>query len=286
MIAVGAGRNRRGERGRKIAGVIVAAAIIFFLARFHLAKIPAYRKIEEEAVSALKLDRLSKRIVQVLKLDKRDEDNNRRIEEARIRRERDATERPRLGVSLPPPPSEPSRYRVTPLIDREYLPAVLQALARAEKSVYVAMFMVAPDPPRGPVIRLLDELIAAARRGVKVKVALNHPGKIEDSVLKHNKAAIAYLKKGGVEAYFNDPNKSLHDKFVLIDDRVLILGNHNWTKEALTIHLELSLLVTAEPPDPAFVHHFASIVLAKWEDTPEGRLELIGHLYRELLRRS
>lgn len=272
-IEFDAAKKRRLEKRRKVAGLVIAAAIVFFLARLQLGKVPAYQEIEEGIIGALGLR-------------DRSVDDNPRLMEAKLRRETELAERPRLEVALLPPPSEPSRYRVTPLIDKEYLPAVLQAISRAEKSVYVAMFMAAPDPPRGPVIRLLNELIAAARRGVKVKVALNHPGKKDDAVLRHNRAAISYLKEGGVDAYFNDPGKSLHDKFVLIDDGILFIGNHNWTKEALTLHLELSLMVVSVPPDPAFARHFGSIVLAKWEETPDGMAELIDRLQRELLQRS
>ncbi len=279
-------RKRRRERRLKIAGAVMIVAAGFFLARFHLAKIPAYEKIEGEVVRTLKLDVVGEQAARVLGLDKEDEDLARRIAERVERREREEATRPKLEVALPPSPATPSRYRVTPLPDRDYHPAVLRELLRAEKSVYLAMFLVAPDPPRGPVIQLLDSLIAAKKRGAEVKVALHHPGKIDDSVFAHNRETIAYLKEGGVEAYFADPKTRIHDKFLLIDDRVLFLGNHNWTNEALTIHRELSLLVVSEPPDPAFVRHFAAIRLAKLEDTPEGRLELIEKLQRELLSRS
>jgi phosphatidylserine/phosphatidylglycerophosphate/cardiolipin synthase-like enzyme len=279
-------RQRRRERRLKIAGAAILLAVGFFLARFHLTKIPAYEKIEGKVVRTLKLDRAGKQAARVLGLDREDEELARSIAERRERREREEASRARLEVVVPPPPVTPSRYRVTPLPDKDYHPAVLKELARAEKSVYLAIFLIAPDPPRGPVIRLLDGLIAARKRGVKVKVAIHHPGKIDDSVFNHNRSAIAYLKEGGVAAYFADPKTRIHDKFLLIDDRVMILGNHNWTREALTIHRELSLLVVSNPPDPAFARHFAAIRLAKLEDTPEGKLELIDLLHRELLSRE
>ncbi len=279
-------RQRRRERRLKIAGGAIIVAGGFFLGRFHLAKVPAYQKIEGDVVRTLKLDVVGEQASRVLGLDRKDEELARSIAEREARRAREEADRPKLEVTIPRPPEIPPRYRVTPLPDRDYHPAVLRELLRAEKSVYLAMFLVAPDPPRGPVTRLLDGLIAAKKRGVEVKVALNHPGKIDDSVFTHNLAAIEYLKEGGVEAHFNDPGKSLHDKFLLIDDRVLIVGNHNWTREGLTIHLELSLLVRADSPDPDFARHFASIQLAKLEDTPEGRLELIDKLHQELLERG
>ena len=279
-------RQSRRERRLKIAGAVMIVAAGFFLARFHLSKIPAYEKIETDVVRTLKLDVVGEQATRILGLDKKDEDLARRIAERAERREREEATRPKLEVALSPPSETPSRYRVTPLPDRDYHPAVLRELRRAEKSIYLAMFLVAPDPPWGPVIRLLDSLIAARKRGVEVKVALHHPGKIDDSVFAHNRETIAYLKEGGVEAYFADSKTRIHDKFLLIDDRVLFLGNHNWTKEAMSIHLEISLLVRADPPDPNFVRHFASIQMAKLEDTPEGRLELIDKLYEELLNRS
>lgn len=279
-------KERRRERKLKIAGAAIIVAVAFFLARFHLAKVPAYQEIEGGVVRTLKLDVVGEQASRVLGLDKKDEELAKRIAEREERRARAEADRPRLEVTIPRPPEIPSRYRVTPLIDRDYHSTVLSELRRAEKSVYLAMFLVAPDPPRGPVTRLLDSLIAARKRGVEVKAALHHPGRIDDSVFNHNRAAIEYLKEGGVEAHFADPGKRIHDKFLLIDDRVLIFGNHNWTREGLTIHRELSLLVRADPPDPDFTRHFASIQLARLEDTPEGRLELIEKLHKELLKRG
>lgn len=279
-------KKRRLEICRRITGGAIVAIIVFFLARHRLVKSPAYQKIEQDVVQTLRLDRAGERIARAIGTDEADEEARRRTEEARERRRRRAAERPRLEVAIPPRPTEELHYRVTPLVDREYFHAVRDAIGRAESSIYVAMYLIMPDPPRGPATRLLDELIAAARRGVKVTVALNHPGRLDNPEFIYNRDAIAYLRDGGVNAHFSDPGKSLHDKSILIDDRILIVGNHNWTREALTIHLELALLVEVDRPDPTFARHFASIRLARLEDTPEGRLELIERLYEELLKRS
>ncbi|KKL04304.1 hypothetical protein LCGC14_2617390, partial [marine sediment metagenome] len=62
-------------------------------------------------------------------------------------------------------------YRVTTLIDEEYFPAVHEALGKAKKSIYIAMYVAKIDEDSdSPVNQLLNDLIQAHERGVKVKV--------------------------------------------------------------------------------------------------------------------
>jgi phosphatidylserine/phosphatidylglycerophosphate/cardiolipin synthase-like enzyme len=72
----------------------------------------------------------------------------------------------------------------------------------------------------------------------------------------------------------------------LIDESILILGNHNWSRQALTVNKEVSVMIEAFPPDPEYISHFCVIELAKPEETEKGRLAMIKELQNNLLERT
>ena len=98
-------------------------------------------------------------------------------------------------LPLPTPPSESVWFtvdenRVRLLRDgQEAIPAILSAIASAEREVLVEMYWFAPDAAG---IRVRDELAAAAKRGVVVRVIYDLPGDGPDIVdLKTVRAALA-----------------------------------------------------------------------------------------------
>jgi phosphatidylserine/phosphatidylglycerophosphate/cardiolipin synthase-like enzyme len=187
-----------------------------------------------------------------------------------------------------PAPAPVFEYEVEPLIGRDYLPRLKEALGRAEKSIRVAMYVVDPGEGRDhPVNQILEALAAARRRGVKVEVIVECPWEKKSPALKKkNSAAIDRLRRQGISAAFDEPRHCLHDKLVIIDDRVVFIGNHNWTKEALTIHDEVSVRIVCRPPDPRFGRYFGYIGAIGGETTEEGRREKLQQFQKELLKRS
>ena len=96
---------------------------------------------------------------------------------------------------------------------------VVTAIARAKQSILVKMFLFS-EP------RLLRALIAAHKRGVKVRVMLNpsrRSGKSE------NREARRRLKAGGIVARDTHPDFDVsHEKSMVIDDEVAFVKSHNW----------------------------------------------------------
>jgi len=190
--------------------------------------------------------------------------------------------------AVSPAPSPGIEYEVETLVGREYLPSVRTAIARAEKTIRVAMYVV--DPGEGndhPVNQLLEALAAASRRGVSVELVAECPwGKKSPALRKKNAEAIDRLRRRGISASFDEPRHCLHDKLVVIDDRVVFIGNHNWTREALTIHDEVSVKITCRPTDARFGRYFDYIGAIGGETTEEGRKEKLQQFQKELLKRS
>ncbi|MDE3046217.1 MAG: hypothetical protein KGJ02_06195 [Verrucomicrobiota bacterium] len=74
---------------------------------------------------------------------------------------------------------------------------------------------------------LIEEVIAAHNRGVKVHVIMD----LHSSLGASNKA-VEKLKSSGVRISMSRGLQLLHHKFILIDDQTLLVGSANWTKAA------------------------------------------------------
>lgn len=145
---------------------------------------------------------------------------------------------------------------VEPIPDRLFYPAVHQALLNARRSVDVVQRSItlsprAPETPEGhpplpgepagaPDV-FVEDLIAAARRGVKVRVILDKTENMNDG---GNSEAAARLQAGGVQVFHEDPRAQTHAKLLIVDDKV-ILGSTNWTRPAIEQGNEASVVITS-----------------------------------------
>ena len=130
------------------------------------------------------------------------------------------------------------------LQDQGYFPEVLRLIKNAQNSVRVCMFqaVIYPQQSGSPSNQLLQALIAAHSRGVKVEVILDNGGSLGE-VATSNTATAAFLKKAGVEVFFDSEQLTTHTKFLIIDNSIAVLGSTNWTYSALAKNHELSAVV-------------------------------------------
>ncbi|ADH86106.1 phospholipase D-like domain-containing protein [Desulfurivibrio alkaliphilus] len=129
------------------------------------------------------------------------------------------------------------------LCDQEYYPALLHLLQGAARRVELAMFVFrATEAAGNRPARIAEELINAGRRGVEVKVILEHSAYDEELTQEHRRLA-RNLRQGGVEVRFGPRDTTTHNKIILIDERFTLLGSHNLTHAALSRNHECSLLI-------------------------------------------
>jgi len=84
---------------------------------------------------------------------------------------------------------------------------------------------------------LADILIDARNRGVSVKVIL------EPSVYQ-NSAISEYLLNGGIDvSWASKKFHNTHSKFAVFDDRVVLVGSTNWSKNAMLYNREASVII-------------------------------------------
>ena len=101
----------------------------------------------------------------------------------------------------------------------------------ASRSIKVALFTLTHP-------LLIDDLIQAKKRGVDVSCAIDvHSG------CGCGAKAIRQLKEAGVKIFFSQGIQLLHHKFLIVDDRTIVLGSANWTKAAFTKNSDALLLL-------------------------------------------
>lgn len=111
--------------------------------------------------------------------------------------------------------------RVVPLI----------AEARSRIDIVIFDWRLYPKQPTHPVSRFTDALKDAGQRNVKVRVLVANDG-VKDA-----------LNRMGFEAKNLHSQRMMHVKMMLIDKRFAIIGSHNYTQNAFTENLEISLAV-------------------------------------------
>ena len=119
------------------------------------------------------------------------------------------------------------------LIGEKYQPALIEALDQATSSIRVLMFdwRWYPFEPHSSVQRLNMAFARAVQRGVKCEALVN------------NLDVVAKLKEIGVDAKRFNSRDLLHSKLALIDDCLVFIGSHNFTKNAFEHNNELSLMI-------------------------------------------
>jgi competence ComEA-like helix-hairpin-helix protein len=129
------------------------------------------------------------------------------------------------------------------LPDGRYYPTLVDFIKKAEHSIDMAMFLfkTTTSPGNKPAM-LVKELIAARKRGVHVRVVLEHSGR-DESLNKENRRVAEKLRKGNIRVFFDTPATTTHTKVVVIDRRHTFIGSHNLSQSAMAYNHEVSLLV-------------------------------------------
>lgn len=165
-------------------------------------------------------------------------------------------------------------YEVTPLFDEAYRSRVAELFDRAEDRIFVAMYMIKSNALRAGrssphqddwVLKVLKPLAEARDRDVEVRVMLSEPQPdVDPRRTKANKQAKEWLEENDVTVTYNKSSVELHDKVVLIDNKWVIQGSHNWTPTGIGDNREVSLLMKADEGDTWSWDRY-------WRNLKEGR---------------
>ena len=146
----------------------------------------------------------------------------------------------------------------------KYFPAVKQAIEKAQQSVSVVMFTLEPDKKPG---QLVDALIEAHKRGVKVEVVLDQNvdfvrGDIREPKVKSN-TAFRRLKEAGVSVWYDEPARYTHAKACIIDQRIVFVGSTNWTGNSFDNNIETNVRIESPQLAQEMLGYLSAIKLDK-----------------------
>lgn len=161
------------------------------------------------------------------------------------------------------------------LSNREYFPVVHQIFQDAEKSIGVMMFSARyytekphfapedlehiPGTHWSNTNVLLDDLVAAKKRGVEVTVILDNSTWNESNTELNTKFG-ELLAEEGVMVYLDDPEVTTHTKLILVDDGLTVVGSTNWSYYALDANNETSVLIHSPEINRIYRDFFADIL--------------------------
>ena len=152
----------------------------------------------------------------------------------------------------------PSSAYADVLFGESYHETIHSYLKEAENSITVAMYFIILEPQgEGPINELVNDIVAAKKRGVQVKIVL------EDSKLRANRLAYEKLKKYDIAVYFDTPEHLLHIKGVAIDDRYIFLGSANWSRSAIEDNYEATYFEDSPQDAIAFKKYVDNIPVQK-----------------------
>jgi phosphatidylserine/phosphatidylglycerophosphate/cardiolipin synthase-like enzyme len=107
---------------------------------------------------------------------------------------------------------------------------VVDAIRHAHRSVDVAAYSFT-----NPAI--VDALIAAAQRGVQVRVVMDR-GQYQES-----SSAANYIRRAGVPVKIDAQYAAMHDKFMVLDGDTVETGSFNYTRSAESRNAENVLIL-------------------------------------------
>ncbi|MBS4163980.1 Uncharacterized protein PRO82_001289 [Candidatus Protochlamydia amoebophila] len=120
--------------------------------------------------------------------------------------------------------------------DQQAVNRILQLIQSAKKTIKVAMFTWTRSD-------LTQELIQAAKRGVKVEVVIDrYSGKGASAKVVNS------LANAGIPIRLSIGQGLLHHKFAYIDEDTLINGSANWTQSAFKVNDDCFVVLTSLLP--------------------------------------
>lgn len=154
--------------------------------------------------------------------------------------------------------------KAIPLIDRDYFLFLRHAIESAKYRIWISMFIININRNHDSEIEVREILKLLSYKkslGVDVRVIV---GNSENYIMKKtNSVAKKFLlsKKIPTKKY-KGSKKSTHNKYVIIDDDLLILGSHNWTNNAFNVSAEDSIAIYSKNFNSEASQQF----LATWMD--------------------
>ena len=132
------------------------------------------------------------------------------------------------------------------LPDRDYYQSIINDLQNANETILVAMYSMIYDPDDSFDWgnNLIRELVYADERGINVSVVIEY--RTYWDYMDQNLEAYNYLLTNNVNVQLDYETTTDHMKLVIIDDKIVYVGSHNWSESALYYNYETSVKIVSK----------------------------------------
>jgi hypothetical protein len=157
---------------------------------------------------------------------------------------------------------------------------MLGLLGSAQQSIDAELFyaVAAWRPGHNPY---LEELLAAAHRGVQVRLLLDSGVVTEGQGSGDNDATVAYLQKMALGlplqvkmAGGNHSFLKIHAKGLVIDGHVTVVGSLNWAYPSMVLNREVSIALD----NASVARYFGGSFERDWADSPSLAVDAGGNV--------
>jgi len=128
----------------------------------------------------------------------------------------------------------------------DYLQELVKSIENAEKSIVISMYMFKTTDYTKQAPKYIQEaLFRAADKGVEITVILDIEE--EDGFLNDvNRETAEELQSKGIKVIYDPVDIRTHTKLVVIDEKIVFIGSHNFTHSAMTFNNEASAKIISE----------------------------------------
>lgn len=152
------------------------------------------------------------------------------------------------------------------LFNHHIVPALASLFQCAKRDIFVVQYHFRPGTrPRREFAQILDALLAAADRGVRVRILLNHPRQPRTRPASHG-SLYADLEHPGIKIRHHRDSQVLHSKLSIIDEEVTVMGSHNYSQPSFSTSQNVSVIIQA----PTFALRVLRVYDELWETSTNG----------------
>jgi len=139
--------------------------------------------------------------------------------------------------------------QTTTIIGKEFPEKVIPLIKQAKKSIDIVIYdwRWYPDQIGSSIQRFNNAIIIASKKNIDVKV------------ITYATHTLRILSALGIETVKLPSRRPLHTKLMLIDEKIAILGSHNYTMNAFTINYEVSAIIQDEEVVKRLIQYFQNL---------------------------
>lgn len=137
--------------------------------------------------------------------------------------------------------------------------AIIEEIGRAKSCIHIAMFNFTNG-------RIARELVKVSKQGIDIKVIMDMGSSLDDyskGRFLENKGISIKYRKGLNRNNPGDETGLMHNKFAVIDGKVVITGSYNWTTSAEKWNYENLLIIPSARVAELFEREFNRLWIKK-----------------------